>query len=81
MHGLDPHKVIRATHARRPTDTISEVAPHLHADNEYDLLIGFVNELPDRIAELGYRTPVEVEAAYYAGLESAQPALAGQGNR
>lgn len=31
--------------------------------------------------ELGYRTPVEVEAAYYAGLESAQPALAGQGNR
>ena len=31
--------------------------------------------------ELGYRTPVEVEAAYYAGLESARPALAGQGNR
>jgi len=31
--------------------------------------------------ELDYRTPVEVEEAYYAGLESAQPALAGQGSR
>ena len=31
--------------------------------------------------ELGYRTPAEVEAAYYAGQESAQPAIAGQGNR
>lgn len=31
--------------------------------------------------ELGYRTPVEVEAAYYAEIESAQPALAGQGSR
>lgn len=26
------------------------------------------------------RTPLEVEAAYYAAQESAQPALAGQGN-
>ncbi|WP_222842895.1 DDE-type integrase/transposase/recombinase, partial [Bowdeniella nasicola] len=31
--------------------------------------------------ELDYRTPVEVEEAYYAGLESAQTALAGQGSR
>lgn len=30
---------------------------------------------------LGYRTPVEVEAAYYADFGSAQPAIAGQGNR
>jgi transposase InsO family protein len=28
--------------------------------------------------ELGYRTPTEVEAAYYAGLESPLPALAGR---
>ena len=31
--------------------------------------------------KLDYRTPVEVEEAYYAGLESAQLALAGQGHR
>ena len=31
--------------------------------------------------ELGMRTPIEIEDAYYAGPESAQPALAGQGNR
>ena len=31
--------------------------------------------------EPDYRTPVEVEQAYYAGLEPAQPALAGQGHR
>jgi transposase InsO family protein len=30
--------------------------------------------------ELHMRTPLEVEAAYYAAQESAQPALAGQGN-
>jgi transposase InsO family protein len=30
---------------------------------------------------LGYRTPVEVETAYYTSQESAQPATAGQGNR
>ena len=30
--------------------------------------------------ELEMRTPLEVEAAYYAAQESAQPALAGQGN-
>jgi transposase InsO family protein len=29
-------------------------------------------------SELGMRTPIEVETAYYAGLESAQPATAGQ---
>jgi hypothetical protein len=29
--------------------------------------------------ELNYRTPIEVDTAYYAGQESAQPALAGQG--
>lgn len=31
--------------------------------------------------ELGMRTPIEVEAAYYADLESARPAPASQGNR
>lgn len=31
--------------------------------------------------ELDYRTPIEVEDAYYAKTKSAQPALAGQGNR
>nr|WP_179658480.1 IS3 family transposase [Nocardioides panzhihuensis] len=31
--------------------------------------------------ELGYRTPIEVEQAYYADLDSSQPATAGQGNR
>lgn len=31
--------------------------------------------------ELDYRTPAEVEAAYYAGHESTQPAPAGQGTR
>lgn len=31
--------------------------------------------------ELGMRTPLEAEHEYYAGLESAQPAPAGQGNR
>ena len=30
--------------------------------------------------ELGMRTPLEVDQAYYADLESAQPATAGQGN-
>jgi transposase InsO family protein len=32
-------------------------------------------------SELDMRTPIEVEQAYYADLESAQPALAGQGSR
>ena len=31
--------------------------------------------------ELDMRTPAEVEQAYYADLESAQPALAGQGSQ
>ena len=31
--------------------------------------------------ELDMRTPLEVEQAYYADLESAHPAIAGQGNR
>ena len=31
--------------------------------------------------ELGYRTPAEVEAAYYADQQSPQPATAGQGSR
>lgn len=31
--------------------------------------------------KLNMRTPIEVEQAYYADLESAQPAPAGQGNR
>ena len=31
--------------------------------------------------ELDLRTPIEVEDAYYADLESAQPAPAGQRNR
>lgn len=31
--------------------------------------------------ELDYRNPTEVEDAYYAGHESARPAIAGQGNR
>ncbi|WP_438816571.1 IS3 family transposase [Tersicoccus solisilvae] len=31
--------------------------------------------------ELDMRTPIEVEQAYYADLESAQPALAGQSSR
>lgn len=31
--------------------------------------------------ELDYRTPIEVEQAFYAALESPQPATAGQGNR
>ena len=31
--------------------------------------------------ELDMRTPLEVEQAYYADQESAQPALAGQGSR
>lgn len=31
--------------------------------------------------ELGMRTPIEIEDAYYADLESGLPATAGQGNR
>lgn len=31
--------------------------------------------------ELDYRTPIEVENAYYADLDSAHPAIAGQGNQ
>jgi len=31
--------------------------------------------------ELGYRPPVQVEQAYYAGQESPSPALAGQASR
>jgi hypothetical protein len=31
--------------------------------------------------ELGMRTPMEVEAAYYADLEPARPTLVSQGNR
>jgi transposase InsO family protein len=31
--------------------------------------------------ELGMRTPIEIEDAYYADLESASPATTGQGNR
>lgn len=31
--------------------------------------------------ELDYRTPIEVEQAYYADHDSAHPAIAGQGNR
>lgn len=45
-----------------------------------------VNELricidPQLHEGLGYHTPAEVKAAYYADLESTQPALAGQGTK
>ncbi|WP_110241463.1 HAD-IA family hydrolase [Nocardioides gilvus] len=47
LRGLDPAVVLKATHARRPLDTIAEVAPQLDAVAEYELLVGLVNELPD----------------------------------
>ena len=39
-----------------------------------------IKRLKREVAELDMRTPLEVEAAYYAAQESTQPALAGQGN-
>lgn len=46
LHGLDPAVVLAATHARRPVDTIADVAPHLDAAAEYARLVEYVNEMP-----------------------------------
>jgi sugar-phosphatase len=47
LRGLDPAVVLAATHARRPVDTIADVAPGLDAIAEYAVLVDLVNELPD----------------------------------
>lgn len=47
LRGLDPATVLDATHARRPIDTITDVAPELDAVAEYGLLVRFVDDLPD----------------------------------
>jgi sugar-phosphatase len=47
LHHLDPSVVLAATHARRPVDTITDVAPHLDAIAEHARLVDYVNELPD----------------------------------
>lgn len=47
LRGLDPVTVLEATHARRPVDTIADVAPELDAVAEYQLLVEFVDDLPD----------------------------------
>lgn len=47
LRGLDADVVLAATHARRPIDTIAEVAPDLDPAAEYAVLAGFVDGLPD----------------------------------
>jgi len=47
LQGLDTEVVLTATHARRPVDTIAEVAPHLDAAAEYARLITYVQDLPE----------------------------------
>lgn len=37
-HELDNHVVWAGTHARRPTETVAEVAPHLDPEHEYEKL-------------------------------------------
>ncbi|WP_206691428.1 HAD-IA family hydrolase [Quadrisphaera sp. INWT6] len=46
-HGLDPVAVLEATHARRPVDTIAEVAPHLDPVAEHAWLTRLVDETPE----------------------------------
>lgn len=46
LHGLDPAAVLEATHARRPVDTIADVAPQLDPVAEYARLVGFVAAMP-----------------------------------
>lgn len=46
LHGLDAGLVLAATRARRPVDTIADVAPHLDAGREFARLVGFVEALP-----------------------------------
>lgn len=46
-HGLDPAAVLAATHARRPVDTIAEVAPHLDPVAEHAWLTGLADEAPE----------------------------------
>ena len=50
LHGLDPVSVLAATHARRPVDTIADVAPLLDAVAEYARLVAYVGELADAFA-------------------------------
>ncbi len=45
-HGLDPVVVLAATHARRPVDTVAEVAPHLDPVAEHAWLSALVDETP-----------------------------------
>lgn len=47
LHRLDAALVLAATHARRPVDTIAEVAPGLDPVAEHGRLTGFVAELVD----------------------------------
>ncbi len=46
-HELDPVAVLAATHARRPVDTIAEVAPHLDPRAEHAWLTGLVHDMPE----------------------------------
>lgn len=47
FHGLDPSLVHAATHARRPLDTVADVAPYLDAVREYERLVEYVAALPE----------------------------------
>jgi sugar-phosphatase len=47
LHGLDVDVVWAATHARRPAETVAEVAPELEAEAEYLRLKSFVRQLGD----------------------------------
>lgn len=46
QHGLDPVAVLAATQARRPVDTIAEVAPHLDPVVEHASLVEQVAAMP-----------------------------------
>lgn len=47
LHRLDVAAVLAATHARRPVDTVAEVAPALDPVAEHARLVGFVADLLD----------------------------------
>ncbi|MGN6608629.1 MAG: HAD family hydrolase [Jatrophihabitans sp.] len=47
VHLLDPDQVWAATHARRATDTVREIAPHLDAEDEYRRLRKYMTEEND----------------------------------
>lgn len=58
LRGIDRELAWAATHGRRPTETIAEVAPHLTPDDEHVVLQRLLGEVGDRFPAFEAAAPL-----------------------